>query len=182
MWVDLELLGSADRCGAMTRAGAEPRRIRGLVPSGGRWPAATYERSCGPTGVSTRCASDAGDSTLAGDTPAVPPLREQLWALRPLLDGGVPALDVFTPDASCRRARGLAEDRHWGAAEAVNAGSCWARDLLDSPRSRPTRVSGDSKIAGHRSLGTAGRQAAGHIRQTRPETASLVVQLHGMTE
>ena len=41
----------------------------------------------------------AGASALAGDTPAVPLLREQLWALDPLVDGGVPGLDIFTPDA-----------------------------------------------------------------------------------
>ena len=44
-------------------------------------------------------ASSACASPLAGDTPAVPPLKEQLWALRPYLDGGVQAVDVFTPDA-----------------------------------------------------------------------------------
>ena len=38
-------------------------------------------------------------SALPGDTPPVPPLGEQLWALRPRLDGGVPAVNGFTPDA-----------------------------------------------------------------------------------
>ena len=28
----------------------------------------------------------------SGDTPSVPPLKQQIWALRPGLDGGVPAL------------------------------------------------------------------------------------------
>ena len=32
---------------------------------------------------------------LSGDTPPAPPLRQQLWALRPGLDGGVPAVHTF---------------------------------------------------------------------------------------
>ena len=55
--------------------------------------------SYGTAGVSTRYARPPLGSGPSDDTPAVPPLREQLWALRPGLDGGVPAVDDFTPDA-----------------------------------------------------------------------------------
>ncbi len=49
-------------------------------------------------------------------------------ALRPLLDGGLPGIDVFTPDAhpadGCvSLPRGVTD-----AVEAVNAGALWARD------------------------------------------------------
>ena len=49
--------------------------------------------------MSTRYARPPLGSGPSDDTPAVPPLREQLWALRPGLDGGVPAVDDFTPGA-----------------------------------------------------------------------------------
>ena len=55
--------------------------------------------SGGTAGVSTRYARPPLGSGPSDDTPAVPPLREQLWALRPGLDGGVPAVDDFTPGA-----------------------------------------------------------------------------------
>ena len=49
-------------------------------------------RSRGPASVSTRCARPSLRYGPAGDTPSVPRLRWQLWALRPGLDGGVPAV------------------------------------------------------------------------------------------
>ena len=56
-------------------------------------------RSCGPDGVSTRCARPPLRYGPAGDTPSVPPLRQQIWALRPGLDGGVPAVHNVSRDA-----------------------------------------------------------------------------------
>ena len=43
-----------------------------------------------------------------GDTPALPPLRQQLWALRPGLDGGVPAVHDFARGVAIWRLRGWA--------------------------------------------------------------------------
>ena len=48
--------------------------------------------SFGPAGVSTRYARPSLRCGPSGDTPSVPPLKQQIWALRPGLDGGVPAL------------------------------------------------------------------------------------------
>ena len=60
-------------------------------------------RSCGPDGVSTRSARPPLRYGPTGDTPSVPPLRQQIWALRPGLDGGVPAVHDVPPDAGDRR-------------------------------------------------------------------------------
>ena len=49
-------------------------------------------------------------------------------ALRPLLDGGVPGIDVFTPDAHPADGRVSLPRGVTGAVEAVNAGALWARD------------------------------------------------------
>ena len=48
--------------------------------------------AAGPAGVSTRYARPPRCCGPAGDTPAVPPLKRQIWALRPGPDGGVPAV------------------------------------------------------------------------------------------
>ena len=82
--------------------------------------------SYGPTGASTRCARPPLRSGPSDDTPAVPPLREQLWALRPGLDGGGPAVDDFTPDA--RRAvgaRGLDVPGHGAQQRPRTRGFFW---------------------------------------------------------
>ena len=60
-------------------------------------------RSGGAAGVSTRCAPPPLRYGPAGDTPSVPPLRQQLWALRPGLDEGVPAVHDVSRDATDRR-------------------------------------------------------------------------------
>ena len=60
-------------------------------------------RSCGPAGVSTRCAPPPLRYGPAGDTPSVPPLRQQIWALRPGLDGSVPAVHDVSRDTADRR-------------------------------------------------------------------------------
>ena len=77
-------------------------------------------RSGGPAGVSTRCAPPPLRASSAarllrcappplrygpaGDTPSVPPLRQQLWALRPGLDEGVPAVhDVSRGSGNMKR-------------------------------------------------------------------------------
>ena len=83
-------------------------------------------RSGGPAGVSTRCAPPPLRYGPAGDTPSVPPLRQQLWALRPGLDEGVPAVHDVSRDATDRRrpagtagsrfesvAAGMAGSRRW---------------------------------------------------------------------
>ena len=49
-------------------------------------------------------------------------------ALRALLDGGVPGIDVFTPDAHPADGRVSLPRGVTGAVEAVNAGALWARD------------------------------------------------------
>ena len=69
----------------------------------GAWLRCMGGSSWGPTGVSTRCARPTS-CAFAGDSPAVHALRQQLWVIRPHLDRGVPAVDLFTPDA--RRAVG----------------------------------------------------------------------------
>ena len=59
--------------------------------------------------MSTRYARPPLRSGPSGDTPSVPPLRQQLWALRPGLDGGVPAVHdtraARRPAVRGRRAR-----------------------------------------------------------------------------
>ena len=88
-------------------------------------------------------ASSACASALPGDTPPVPPLGEQLWALRPRLDGGVPAVNGSTPDA--RRAVD-----GWAGACAVTwrsggrkRGGFLAAEASSYGHSPPTPVSGD---------------------------------------
>ena len=71
-------------------------------------------RSCGTGGVSTRCARPPRCYGPPGDTPPVPPLRLQLWALRPGLDGGVPADHDDSPDHG--EPRGLGTARRTGTA------------------------------------------------------------------
>ena len=106
VWVELEPIrrGHEARLTAKGQLGTDP-----WIPLPGRAKRAVAccdveRRSYGPTGVSTRYARPALRSGPSDDTPTVPPLRQQLWALRPGLDGGVPAVDDFTPDA--RRAVG----------------------------------------------------------------------------
>ena len=83
-------------------------------------------RSCGPDGVSTRSARPPLRYGPAGDTPSVPPLRQQIWALRPGLDGSVPAVHDVSRDTADRRlpigtaalriesaAAGMAGSRRW---------------------------------------------------------------------
>ena len=55
--------------------------------------------SGGPAGVSTRCARPPLRYGPSGDTPSVPPLRQQLRALRPGLDG------ASRPSTTTRTAR-----------------------------------------------------------------------------
>ena len=105
------------------------------------WPAAMYGRSCGPTGVSTLCARP----TLALRPWRVtrrPSLRSerQLWALRPFLDGGVPALDVFTPDAHPADGRVGLPWAVKGRSGGRERGDFLARNLIDPPGSLPTQV------------------------------------------
>ena len=63
-------------------------------------------RSCGTAGVSTCCARPPLRYGPSGDTPPAPRLGWQLWALRPGLDGGVPADHDAHGDAAGRRIRG----------------------------------------------------------------------------
>ena len=53
-----------------------------------------YARWCGRGGAARLPPIPIRASALQGDTPPVPPLREQLWALRPALDDDVPAVDA----------------------------------------------------------------------------------------
>ena len=53
-----------------------------------------YARWCGRGGAARLPPIPIRASALQGDTPPVPPLREQLWALRPVLDDDVPAVDA----------------------------------------------------------------------------------------
>ena len=87
-----------DGSGRRTRRGAGRRQREPLMPSGhaprlGSAPQGTRQlvgrsvpRSCGPAGVSTCCARPSLRYGPSGDTPSVPRLRWQLWALRPGLD------------------------------------------------------------------------------------------------
>ena len=98
----LKLLASADRGGAMTKGwrGTEADSEVGTERRA-RWPAAMYGRSCGPTGVSTRCArpthvpsmtDSLDDSCRAGFAPAEErrlsrrTLTERLQTPRPRTD------------------------------------------------------------------------------------------------
>ena len=77
-------------------AGSSPDRRRAWhTVAGGR----PERSSCGPAGVSTRYARPSLRCGPSGDTPSVPPLKQQIWALRPGLDGGVPALHDNTKSA-----------------------------------------------------------------------------------
>ena len=82
-------------------------------------------RSCGPDGVSTRCARPPLRYGPAGDTPSVPPLRQQIWALRPGLDGGVPAVHDVSRDAeNCRLPHQAADpSRRLGVAVGSRSGT-----------------------------------------------------------
>ena len=143
----LKLLASADRGGAMTKGW---RRTEADSEVGterrARWPAAMYGRSCGPTGVSTRCARP----TLA--------LRPWRVTRRPSLRSESnygpcgPSWTEASRSSTSSRRTSILQTGAWacrgpslGAAEAVNAGSYWVRDLIDPTRSRPTPISGDSK-------------------------------------
>ena len=84
-------------------------------------------RSCGPAGVSTRCAPPPLRYGPAGDTPSVPPLRQQLWALRPGLDEGVPAVhDVSREATERRRPAGTAGSRFESVAAGMAGSRRWA--------------------------------------------------------
>ena len=100
-----------------TASGWRPRSRAGRPASGGsggrsRSPRRTSlvgrsgTRSCGTGGVSTCCARPPLRYGPAGDTPPAPRLGWQLWALRPGLDGGVPADHDAHGDAADRRTRG----------------------------------------------------------------------------
>ena len=109
-----------------------------------------YARWCGRGGAARLPPIPICASALPGDTPPVPPLGEQLWALRPRLDGGVPAVNGFTPDA--RRAVD-----GWAGACAVTwrsggrkRGGFWAAEASNYGHSPPTPVSGDSIICSMR--------------------------------
>ena len=67
-------------------------------------------RSCGPASVSTRCARPSLRYGPVGDTPSVPRLRWQLWALRPGLDG------ASRPSTTITRRGGLSDSRSEHAA------------------------------------------------------------------
>ena len=105
-----------------------------------------YARWCGRGGAARLPPIPICASALPGDTPPVPPLGEQLWALRPRLDGGVPAVNGFTPDA--RRAVD-----GWAGACAVTwrsggrkRGGFWAAEASNYGHSPPTPVSGDPPL------------------------------------
>ena len=84
-------------------------------------------RSGGPAGVSTRCAPPPLRYGPAGDTPSVPPLRQQLWALRPGLDEGVPAVHDVSRDATeRRRPAGTAGSRFESVAAGMAGSRRWA--------------------------------------------------------
>ena len=84
-------------------------------------------RSGGPAGVSTRCAPPPLRYGPAGDTPSVPPLRQQLWALRPGLDEGVPAVhDVSREATERRRPAGTAGSRFESVAAGMAGSRRWA--------------------------------------------------------
>ena len=96
-------------------------------------------RSCGPDGVSTRCARPPLRYGPAGDTPSVPPLRQQIWALRPGLDGGVPAVHDVSRDAADRRLPIETPAPRLESAAAGMAGSRW-RATRAPPRSDEARL------------------------------------------
>ena len=122
-WVDLELLGSADRGGAMTKGwhGTEADPAVGTERRA-RWPAAMYRSSCGPTGLSTSCA------------PSTPAHRPWRVTHRPSLRAesnyrpcGPSWTEAPRPSASSHRRR-ILQTGAWAyrgpspsAAEAVNA-------------------------------------------------------------
>ena len=80
--------GSAGGLGIDRSWRSPDRRRAWRTVAGGR----SERSSCGPAGVSTRYARPSLRCGPSGDTPSVPPLKQQIWALRPGLDGGVPAL------------------------------------------------------------------------------------------
>ena len=128
-------------------------------------------------------ASYAGASALAGDTPTVAPLREQLWALRPILDGGVPPLDIFTPDAHPVDGR---VDLPW--AVTGRSGGRERGEFLGSGPDRPTatlptRVSGDSdRLRASGRVRAAVLLSSGHSspgdRSQRAESSGNLVQFN----
>ena len=110
-------------------------------------------RSCGPASVSTRCARPSLRYGPAGDTPSVPRLRWQLWALRPGLDGA--SRPSTTPTG-----RGGPPDSGWRAGrEPVGVGVKRRRQAggLGSAWSAWCRVRGDfgKAIAAHQGRGAA---------------------------
>ena len=93
--------------------------------------------------MSTRCARPPLRYGPSGDTPPVPRLRQQLWALRPGLDGGVPAVH----DAhGTRRPAGFGMGRRTGTG--------WSR------RQRRRRAGG---------LGSSGRALCRKVSRVRWE-------------
>ena len=72
----------------------------------------------------------------SGDTPPAPRLRQQLWALRPGLDGGVPAVHDVSRDAADRRIRDGAPDRNRRLGVGVGAGGDGRFPGRGRPRAR----------------------------------------------
>ena len=146
VWVGWSRLGWPAELGCWRTSGSELRR-RFTAGLGTRAVACCDlgRGSYGTTGASTRCARPPLRSGPSDDTPAVPPLREPLWALRPGLDGGVPAVDDFTPDA--RRAVGAwaLDVRVRRRSRGRERGVSWLGRQFELGPTPPTPVSGDSE-------------------------------------
>ena len=83
----------------------------------------------------------------AGDTPPVPPLRQQLWALRPGLDGASRPFTTFAPNGQLASGRWLALRARSHSAQAVaNAGGfrvslgCTTTSNEEESPLRPTTI------------------------------------------
>ena len=108
-----------------------------------------YARWCGRGGAARLPPIPIRASALQGDTPPVPPLREQLWALRPALDDDVPAVDatLHAGRASSSRRVSLPCAVPRSAGEAANAGVLGSERIDQGRSPLPTPVSGDSEVS-----------------------------------
>ena len=118
--------------------------------------------SCGSVGVSTRCARPPRCSGPADDTPPVPQLGWQLWALRPGLDGASRPSTTLTRRRPTAGFRDGAPDRNrWGRQ---------SRPFTSPPPAAhpaPGRAPGSSRTATSRPWPMASGRRSGNWRPRR---------------